>query len=352
MGRGGAAGGAIIRDSNGMLVLPLSVRRHPPIWLLVTLAAIALYMWRWLAVRRHIRQRYARGNLSGDIGAFYDTRSAAWESVWGEHMHHGLYDTGLRGIAAQQRTMDELLRLGNIGLHNVRRALDVGCGIGGGSRYLARAGCAHVTALTLSEQQAKRASELNDKAGFKGRVSTYVRDVLKARLPPRAFDVIWALESAEHIAPKAALARECARVLRPGGTLMMVVWCIRESDMPFSVSERYSIRRIMEEYCLPPLSSASEISTELVRAGFRGVSIEDWTKSAAPFWGEVARSAALDPRGWAVLFRHGWPLLKSALAMRHVISGIRQGAFRLYAFSARMPTVQERALEEANAIKC
>eukprot|EP00171_Calliarthron_tuberculosum_P002697 IDg2697t1 len=158
----------------------------------------------------------------------------AWESVWGEHMHHGLYDmvdgSRLHGTAAQVRTMDALAAMGGGAVRTARRALDVGCGIGGGSRYLARAGAAHVTALTLSERQAARAHELNDKAGL----------------------------DKQHITPKAALARECARVLRPGGTLLMLLWCVREADAPFSDAERFSIRRIMEEYCLPPLASPSE----------------------------------------------------------------------------------------------
>lgn len=354
---GGGGSGRILRDVNGFPVIPMSpARQWPPFWVLAAILALALWAWRRAVVRRHLRNKYTRRDLAGDIGAFYDARSAAWESVWGEHMHHGLYDkvngTRLRGAAAQVRTMDALAEMGGDALRTARRALDVGCGIGGGSRYLARAGAAHVTALTLSDRQAERARELNDEAGLDGRVVTHVRDVLRARLPPRAFDVVWALESAEHIAPKSALARECARVLRPGGTLLMLVWCVREADKPFTDAERFSIRRIMEEYCLPSLSSPSEIHTELVRAGLRKVNVEDWTDRAAPFWGEVARSAMFDPRGWAALFKHGWPLLKSALAMRHVIAGIRQGVFRLYAFSAHMPTFKEVALEEANAIKC
>lgn len=132
----------------------------------------------------------------------------------------------------------------------------------------------------------------------------------------------------------------------------MVAWCHRESTPPFTLSEKYALRRIMEEYCLPPLASPSEYSTELTRAGFRNVKMEDWTDRAAPFWGEVARSAVLDARGWKALREHGWPLVRSALAMRHVMKGIRLGAFRLVAFSGKVPTEEEAEEEKGRSIAC
>lgn len=349
----------VTRDNYGAPVLNVSgvSRSSPPLWLLALFTSAVIWLIRRLAILRHLSKRYQRSDLSQDIARFYDERTAAWEQVWGEHLHHGLYDVvnGKRttGTTAQIRTMSELLRKGdllNVTLSN-SKVLDVGCGIGGSSRFLARhfgEDC-RVTGITLSPYQARRAGEINEEKGLEQRVRVEVRNALKTGFPDEHFDVLWSLESAEHMENKHVFLEECARVLKPDGKMVMLAWCIRETTPPLSVAERFSMRRIMEEYCLPRVAPASEYKTELLRVGFRDVEVGDWTERAAPFWGEVVRSAIFNPKGWRALWKTGWPLIRSALAMRHVIAAINQGVFRLVAFSARKPTAQEIEAEAQRA---
>lgn len=346
----------VTRDSSGIPVLHMKgiSKRQTPLWLILGIAAVVIWIIRRIRMIMALSRRYVRKNLNQDIANFYDTRSASWESVWGEHMHHGLYDfvnnKRLRGQPAQVRTMSELLKLGNLTdsqLPPGSKLLDVGCGIGGASRFLARhfGETCTVTGITLSSYQAKRAEELNEEKGLSGRVKNEVRDVLTTGFADESFDLVWSMESGEHVQNKHLFIGECARMLKPDGNLLMLVWCVRESTPPFNVSERYSIRRIMEEYCLPSLSSASEYRTEMIRSGMRDIQTEDWTQRAAPFWGEVLRNAFFNPLGWKALAKGGRPLLGSALAMRHVVSGIKQGVFRLVAFTARKATIEEIEME-------
>ncbi|KAI0562354.1 Methyltransferase [Gracilaria domingensis] len=345
-------------DAAGFPVLQIEKvsKRLIPLWVLAMIAAAVTWFLRRLMMLRCLAQKYIRKDLKKDIADFYDNRSAAWETVWGEHMHHGLYDVvdskRMTGQPAQIRTMSELLKLGNamnLNLPEDSEILDLGCGIGGASRFLARhfgEGC-HVTGITLSPYQATRANELNKEKGLDTRVKNEVKDALNSGFPDEKFELIWSLESGEHIENKPLLMKECARMLKPGGRLVMLAWCVRESAPSLTLTERYSIRRIMEEYCLPRVSPPSEYETEMIRAGFRNVKVEDWTKRAAPFWGEVVRSAFFNPLGWKMLLKYKWPLVRSALAMRHVISGIRQGVFRLVAFSATKARAEDIEKEKA-----
>ncbi len=342
-----------------MVNIPANSRGLRPLWLIgaIVVSAVLAFIRR-LRVRACLRKVYSRNNLTGDIADFYDARSAAWESVWGEHMHHGLYDVvdreKLSGSKAQVRTMDEMLRFSGVDVTSCSRILDVGCGIGGASRYLASKGgnkCI-VSAITLSPVQAARATELNNATGLGYRVLTKVENVLNSSFSDSTFDMVWSLESAEHIPDKQKFIQQCKRMLKPNGEMVMLVWCVRECTPPFRTNEQFSIRRIMEEYCLPRVAAPSEYVTELIRAGFRDVKYEDWTDRAAPFWWEVARTAVFNPNGWRALLHYGWPLIKSALAMRHVIAGIRQGVFRLVVFSARVPTSREVQRERENEICC
>lgn len=336
---------------------------RPPILRILLIAFVVFRGVRYWRNRRLMSRRYERSDLNGDIAAFYDYRSAAWERVWGEHLHHGLYfgqggkrDRRMFGKEAQIETMRELLRIG--GLEDKKplmidptdptdtKILDVGCGIGGASRFLARHfENAHVTGITLSPVQAARATEINAEAGLDTRVSNITCDAMKMPFEDNSFDVVWSLESAEHIADKPRLITECMRVLKPGGRLVMLAWCIRETTPPLKLVERVSIRRIMQEYCLPRLASPSEYTNLMRRYGLRKVQSEDWTSRAAPFWREVLRTAIASRQGWRVLFEYGWPLIRSALAMRFVMRAIRLGSFKLNAFSCQKPTAVEAAEE-------
>lgn len=353
----------VTRDSSGLPVINVrgfSQAPRRPSLLLVVLAFAVYRLLRRRAMRKMMAQPFGRDNLSKDIADFYDYRTAAWEVVWGEHLHHGLYfgpggkkDRRLSGTEAQIETMRELLRIGELdgpeALSDVEKPmiLDVGCGIGGATRFLGRRfEKACVTGITLSPVQAQRATEMNIEAGLDDRVVNIECDALDMDFPDNTFDVVWSLESAEHIPNKHKLIEECMRVLKPGGTLVMLAWCLRESFPPLALHEQVSIRSIQREYCLPRLAPPSEYQNLMRRRGLRRVKEEDWTARAAPFWMEVARTAAASKKGWAMLRKYGWPLIRSALAMRHVIAAIRKGTFKLAAMTATKPTAAEVIAEE------
>lgn len=102
--------------------------------------------------------------------------------------------------------------------------LDVGCGVGGSSRHIARKfGCA-AQGITLSPVQAARAGELSAAAGLAGRVRFDVADALQQPFADGSYDLVWSLESGEHMPDKARFVNELARVTAPGGRVIIVTW--------------------------------------------------------------------------------------------------------------------------------
>jgi SAM-dependent methyltransferase len=93
-------------------------------------------------------------------------------------------------------------------------ALDAGCGEGFGAAFVRAAGAARVVALDYDMVTA-----LNVRTGY-GLAA--VRANLVA-LPFRdaAFDVVLSLQTIEHVWDQPAFLAECARVLRPGGRLVL-----------------------------------------------------------------------------------------------------------------------------------
>jgi SAM-dependent methyltransferase len=127
--------------------------------------------------------------------------------------------------------MDEFHALGRAGtlalakLANVtrdERVLDVGAGIGGPARALARHYEAQVTAVEPTERFASLARTLTERAGLSDRVTVVQTDGSVLPFTDASFDlVVWTQAVWQSVENKRALALEIRRVLAPGGRLAM-----------------------------------------------------------------------------------------------------------------------------------
>src|SRR5262249_35530760 len=113
------------------------------------------------------------------------------------------------------------------------RVLDVGCGFGGSSLWLARHRGCHVTGITISPGQVKRATEQARAEGLEDRTDFRVLDANRLDdLPDAGFDVVWVIECSEHLSDKPRFLASCARVLRPGGRLALCAWLDASEGRP------------------------------------------------------------------------------------------------------------------------
>ena len=196
--------------------------------------------------------------LYQQIQEFYDASSDLWEKVWGEHMHHGYYGPDgnykLDRRQAQIDLIEELLTWADdFRINRPQSILDVGCGIGGSSLYLAEKFGAKVTGITLSPVQANRAQARAQVAGLQDKTDFRVANALEMPFADDSFDLVWSLESGEHMPDKVKFLQECYRVLKPGGKLIFVTWCHRRitETTPLTADEQKHLQDIYRVYCLP-----------------------------------------------------------------------------------------------------
>lgn len=185
------------------------------------------------------------------------------------------------------------------------KVLDVGCGIGGTSRYLAAklGDRSTVTGITLSPRQVERASTLAEVAGLTN-VNFKVMDALKMDFPDNSFDLVWACESGEHMPDKNAYIAEMARVLKPGGLMVMATWCQREEHTgePFSKSELKRLDYLCAEWTHPHFISIEEYSRIMTRTGvLDNIHTEDWFAQTIASWRHSIWVGVRDP--WPVIRR-------------------------------------------------
>jgi len=305
--------------------------------------------------------------LYQQIQQLYDASSGLWEQVWGEHMHHGYYgpDGNLKKERRQAQIdlIEELLAWAGVtsekALGESYRILDVGCGIGGSTLYLTEkfsssaennlkldggsdrdfsrspelnktGASVTATGITLSPVQANRATERAKIAGLESNVNFLVADALNMPFPDESFDLVWSLESGEHMPDKIKFLQECCRVLKPGGTLILATWCHRplgETAGELTDEERKELAEIYRVYALPYVISLPEYE-EIVRSlPLTSIRTADWSKAVAPFWDVVIDSALTPSAIWGLL-TSGWTTIQAALALGLMSRGYQSGLIR------------------------
>ena len=105
------------------------------------------------------------------------------------------------------------------GLDVSTQVLDVGSGVGGPSRCIAREFGCRVTGIDLTHEYCRVATMLAERTGLSHLVSYRQGDALNLTFRDRAFDAAWTQHVAMNIPDKATLYREMDRVLKPGGVL-------------------------------------------------------------------------------------------------------------------------------------
>ncbi|MBW4522467.1 MAG: methyltransferase domain-containing protein [Scytolyngbya sp. HA4215-MV1] len=272
--------------------------------------------------------------LYQQIQQFYDASSDLWEKVWGEHMHHGYY--GAEGTERKDRRqaqidlIEELLHWAEV--QQAEQILDVGCGIGGSSLYLAQKFGATAIGITLSPVQANRATERATTFGMANstlpNASFQVANALAMPFADGSFDLVWSLESGEHMPDKAQFLQECCRVLKPGGTFIMATWCHRPTHLqPLTEDEQRHLADIYRVYCLPYVISLPEYEQIAKDLPLKNIRTADWSTAVAPFW-DVVIDSAFNPLAIVGLLRSGWTTIQAALSLNLMRRGYQQGLIR------------------------
>src|SRR5687767_12332325 len=97
-------------------------------------------------------------NDTAKIQQHYDLASPYYKELWGSHIHHGYWITGKESKEEAAQNLVDLL-IQKSGLERGSKVLDVGCGVGGTSIYLAKEWDCDVTGITISPVQVGMARE-------------------------------------------------------------------------------------------------------------------------------------------------------------------------------------------------
>ena len=253
----------------------------PFLFFIFVFTFFSLFFWR-ITSRKFIS--------SGTVASAYDswTKDKLLERLWGEHIHLGYYPANQNKIdfrEAKIQFVHELVRWSGLDkLPRGSRILDVGCGIGGSSRLLAKYYGFNVVGITISPAQVKRAIELTPS---ELNCDFQVMDALDLKFEDGAFDGIWSVEAGAHMNNKIKFADEMLRTLRPGGYLSVADWNSRDLKRnPPSFIEKIILKQLLEQWVHPNFISINDFTSILHnnKNSSGQVISENWNSYTNPSW--------------------------------------------------------------------
>jgi tocopherol O-methyltransferase len=220
--------------------------------------------------------RAGRELSSGAVGEHYDELDEFYRDVWGDHVHHGLWLTGAE--TSDEATLQLVRRVADRAqITRGTRVCDIGCGYGATARMLAADYGARVTGVTVSAAQFHYAETRPT-----GGVSIVLGDWLSNPLEDASFDSAIAIESSEHMPDLEGFFRQAARVLRPGGRLVVCSWLAHPRAS--ATQRRFLLEPACREGRMSQLGHFAEYRRLFEENGFTVKQEEDVSREVKRTW--------------------------------------------------------------------
>jgi SAM-dependent methyltransferase len=258
-----------------------------------------------------IESHYARGDLLQAISTGIERLGRTPETVSIEDLAP-VDEFHIGGSLATRSFLDQ------VSITPGDHVLDIGCGLGGSSRFAARAYGCRVTGVDLTDAYVEAGRVLSSWVGLKDRVSLVQGNALAMDFSANTFDKAFMLHVGMNIPDKLLLAEEAWRVLKPGGVFGIYdVMRVGSEDLLFPVPWA----------TVPETSSVAapgDYKSALVSAGFELVNERNRRDFALGFFERLRADAAAD-EGPPPLGLHLLMGKNASTKVQNMIENISQG---------------------------
>ena len=258
-----------------------------------------------------VSNHYTHGSLLDAIQAGVERLGKSRETV-------NVQDLGpvdefhIGGRAASESFLDQL------DLSADDHVLDVGCGLGGTSRFVAQRYGSRVTGIDLTQEYVETGRVLCSWIGLEHRIALDQGSATAMSYADGAFDKAYMIHVGMNIADKQLLISELKRVLRPGGYFGIYdVMRVADGDLTFPVPWATTAESSV-------LASPEEYKNALKAAGFRVIAERNRREFALDFFARLRESTAAaggpPPLGLHIVMGETAPL-----KVKNMIENISEG---------------------------
>jgi len=234
------------------------------------------------------------------VNAYYDLATLFYEWGWGQSFHFA-YRYKHESFAESIRRHEYYLASKLAVWSSKARILDVGCGIGGPMRNIARFTGVDVTGLTLNPYQVERGNELCREQHLDHLCRSVQGDFMAMPFSENSFDAAYAIEATCHAPDRSGVYRQIYNSLKPGALFACYEWCMTDKYIPGD-PEHERIKKLIEEGDgLPDICHTSVCSKAMLAAGFElleerdmadddvGVGGKPWMLPLLPSWNPLSQ---------------------------------------------------------------
>ncbi|KAF8635452.1 hypothetical protein AX15_000430 [Amanita polypyramis BW_CC] len=179
------------------------------------------------------------------VNGYYDGATDLYEYGWAKSFHFSRFYKGEAFLASLAR--HEHYLAAQMVLRPGMRVLDVGCGVGGPAREIARFSDVQIIGLNNNEFQVQRARKYTEQADLEGQVTFVKGDFMKLseQFGEGYFDAVYAIEATVHAPTWEGVYSEIFKVLKPGGVFGVYEWCMTDTWDP-SIPEHKELAHQIE----------------------------------------------------------------------------------------------------------
>lgn len=273
-----------------------------------------------------------RTNDKVKIVEHYDVVSPYYRALWGEHLHHGYWITGEETKEIAQVQLIEHLA-GCVDVKYGSEILDIGCGMGATSLYLAKHFHASATGITISQVQVDMANKAA--TGTSLDVKFLLMDAEDMKFEERKFDLIWSVESISHYHDLPKFFASATKLLKPGGTFALIDWFKRENLTP---KETRKFIDPIDQGMFVELKVMADYESYLNANSLQITHREVLNKNCAKTW-DISVEIIRNKSFWDLALQHGPQFIKYLRAFQAVRNGFASGNFVYGLLVAKAPAL-------------
>ncbi len=202
---------------------------------------------------------------------------------------------------------------GLLQLNPEKHALDLGCGVGGMLRHVARQSGAKITGITLGENEVQQANQLIGAEGLSEQCHVVQGDSQAMPFESESFEGVFAVYALKYYPDLSRVLSEIHRVLKPGGRLVAYCLCKSRKYDDNQPEQRKLLNDFEYSTAMPPLHTVDGTIKTAADAGLTCVFDEDLSDGPLNWYSYWVSNPLLP---WMVSSRFVYGLARSAEAVR------------------------------------